>query len=224
MTASAADARAAHQRRQRLEPLVVFLFVLVAIGLQMLVQGDISSVTRTWLPGIELALWVPVTIIGVLQLSGRTHVKWARPLIIGFILLMVLTTIVGLFFVFDELLARRVVDGRALIISGVKLWGTLAITSGLVYWELDRGGPYARLYDQPGVRHFRFPQDEQAEQYPHWKPTFIDYLYVAVTNSTAFSPTDTMPLTHPAKLLMASQGVLSLGTIGIIAARAVNIL
>jgi hypothetical protein len=221
---SAAEARAAHGRRQRFEPLVVFSFVGVAIGLQMLVAGDLSDVTKIWLPVIEIALFVPVAIIGVLQLSGRRTLSWARPLTIAFILLMVLTTVLGLFLVFDELLAGKVEHGRALIISGVKLWGTLVITSGLLYWEFDRGGPLARRQDHEAVRHFRFPQDERPESYPHWKPTFIDYLYVAVTNSTAFSPTDTMPLTHPAKLLMATQGVLSLGTIGIIAARAVNIL
>lgn len=223
-SAQSAKARARHERRQQLEPLVVFVFVGVAIGLQLLVEGDLSDVTSLWLPVIEIALFVPVAIIGVLQTKGRTNWPWARFLTIAFILSMVLTTMLALGFVFDELLSGNVRNGRALIISGVKLWGTLIITSGLVYWELDRGGPLARLHDQDAVQHFRFPQDEQPTVHPHWKPTFIDYFYVAVTNSTAFSPTDAMPLTHTAKLLMASQGVLSLGTIGIIAARAVNIL
>lgn len=203
---------------------MVFSFVLVAIALQLLVEGDLSEVTRLWLPVIELALFVPVAIVGAIQARGRTRLGWARPLTIAFILSMAFTTMLGLGFLFDELLSGEVHNGRALIVSGVKLWGTLIITSGLIYWELDRGGPVARLHDEDAIRHFRFPQDEQPAEHPHWRPTFIDYLYVAVTNSTAFSPTDAMPLTHAAKVLMGTQGVLSLGTIGIIAARAVNIL
>jgi hypothetical protein len=221
-TAQSAEARA--QQRHRFEPLVVFTFVLVAIGLQLLVAGDLSEVTSLWLPVIELVLFVPVAILGVLQFRGRTNLPWARYLTIAFILLMLLTTMLGLLFVFDELLAGRVQDGRALIISGVKLWGTLIISSGLVYWELDRGGPLDRMHDAEATQHFRFPQDEHPAKFPHWRPTFIDYFYVAVTNSTAFSPTDAMPLTHRAKLVMGLEAGVSAATVLVVAARAINIL
>ena len=57
-----------------------------------------------------------------------------------------------------------------------------------------------------------------------WEPTLLDYLYTSLTNATAFSPTDTMPLTALAKVLMAMQSVIALATVGIVVARAVNIL
>jgi hypothetical protein len=98
----------------------------------------------------------------------------------------------------------------------------------LAYWETDRGGPLGRAGARaaPPYPDLWFPQDGDAKgAAPQgWEPTFVDYLFVSVTAQTAFSPTDTMPLTPRAKLLMGGQGLVSLVTIGLVAARAVNIL
>jgi uncharacterized membrane protein len=59
---------------------------------------------------------------------------------------------------------------------------------------------------------------------PSWSPGFIDYLYLAFTNATAFSPTDTMPMSPRAKLLMMVQAAISLLTVALVAARAVSVL
>ena len=95
----------------------------------------------------------------------------------------------------------------------------------LWYWEMDRGGPGKRATGNDGQPDFLFPQmtDDRIEP-RDWRPKFIDYMYVSLTNNTAFSPTDTMPLTHRAKLLMGSQALVSLLTVGLVAARAVNVL
>jgi hypothetical protein len=96
---------------------------------------------------------------------------------------------------------------------------------GLWYWEVDRGGPVARARQESGVPDFLFPQmTDPRWAPPGWGPKLIDYLYVSLTNATAFSPTDTMPLTATAKWLMSAQSVASLVTVGLVVARAVNIL
>jgi hypothetical protein len=102
---------------------------------------------------------------------------------------------------------------------------TNIITFALMYWEFDGGGPRARGVDQARPPDFLFPQaTEPALAAPGWRPLFADYLYVAFTNIVAFSPTDTMPLTQRAKVIMGFQSVIALLTIGIVVARAVNAL
>ena len=93
------------------------------------------------------------------------------------------------------------------------------------YWEMDRGGPVVRHLDPKALPDFQFPQMENPGLAPPgWRPGFVDYLYVSLTNATAFSPTDTMPLTQTAKLVMGVQSVAALVTVGLVVARAVNIL
>ena len=97
---------------------------------------------------------------------------------------------------------------------------------GLWYWEIDRGGPGIRAAGLDRKPDFQFPHmtDEVAALYPGWRPQFVDYLYLALTNATALSPTDTMPLSSQSKLLMGLQSLVSLVTIGLVVSRAVNIL
>ena len=105
------------------------------------------------------------------------------------------------------------------------IWLTNFLIFGLWYWEIDRGGPGQRAAGHDGAPDFLFPQmtDDRIEP-RDWRPSFIDYLYVSLTNATAFSPTDTMPLTPMAKSVMGVQSLVSLVTIGLIVSRAVNIL
>jgi hypothetical protein len=117
-------------------------------------------------------------------------------------------------------------NGRRLIFSGIVLWGTNVLLFALWYFELDRGGPIARAMREDRYPDFLFVQMTDAERYAPegWKPRLVDYLYTSFTNATAFSPTDTMPLTPAAKWLMSVQALASLTTIGLVVARAVNIL
>jgi len=117
-------------------------------------------------------------------------------------------------------------NGRSLIYSGALLYITNVLLFGLWYWELDRGGPAARMSKHDHERvDFLFPQMTDERWAPkRWLPGLGDYLYVSLTNATAFSPTDTMPLTQTAKGLMSAQSLVSLVTIGLVVARAVNIL
>jgi len=123
------------------------------------------------------------------------------------------------------LLHHHVNHGNELVVSGVLIWLTNFLIFALWYWETDRGGPGRRAAGHDLAPDFLFPQMSDDSIEPrNWRPKFIDYLYVSLTNATAFSPTDTMPLTPMAKIVMGVQSLVSLVTIGLIVSRAVNIL
>jgi hypothetical protein len=119
------------------------------------------------------------------------------------------------------LIARLVVpstSGGSLLLGAMQVWITNVIGFGLLFWELDRGGPVARRKlprKELPAADWRFSQDENddavvevaagSSKTSGWVPIFVDYLYVSLTNSSAFSPTDTMPLTSRAKALMGLQ-------------------
>ena len=118
-------------------------------------------------------------------------------------------------------------DGATLLGAAAAVWLTNMVVFGLLYWELDRGGPLGRVGARKGPAHpdLQFPQDSAPDSAAEgWRPEFLDYLFVSLTSSTAFSPTDTLPLTRRAKALMGSQALVSLLTVGLVAARAVNVL
>jgi uncharacterized membrane protein len=114
--------------------------------------------------------------------------------------------------------------GPLLLIGGA-IWLTNVIAFSLWYWELDRGGPVGRALATHKYPDFLFPQMQAPELAPrHWEPAYVDYFYMSFTNATAFSPTDVMPLTRWAKLTMLGQSAISLATVALVIARAVNIL
>jgi hypothetical protein len=115
-------------------------------------------------------------------------------------------------------------SGAQLLLKAITVWTTNVITFGLWYWAFDRGGPVRRLRADPPPPDFQFPQMENPQlASPDWQPELVDYVYVSFTNSIAFSPTDAMPLSRWAKLLMLAESALSSITILLVAARAVNI-
>jgi hypothetical protein len=127
------------------------------------------------------------------------------------------------------LLVHLLVNGahtqaNLLLKAGIHLWITNVLVFGLWFWQLDGGGPLARRLRPDYAPDFLFPQQLLDQPELRWQPTFIDYLYVAFTNATAFSPTDAMPLTKWAKVLMMVQSTASLLLAIMVVARAVNIL
>ena len=129
------------------------------------------------------------------------------------------------------LLDVRIVTGEVsnnaaiLLGSGAAIFVTNIIVFGIWYWELDRGGPFARHEGERPYPDFMFPQMTTPNvAKPDWRPTFVDYLYVSVTNVMAFSPTDTMPLARWAKAMMTVQAMVALSTAALVISRAVNVL
>lgn len=115
-------------------------------------------------------------------------------------------------------------SGAQLLLKGITVWGTNVILFGLWFWIFDRGGPERRLEPNPPPPDFQFPQMENPDlAAPGWRTHFIDYMYVSYTNSIAFSPTDAMPLSRWAKLLMLFESAVSALVVLLVAARAVNI-
>lgn len=123
------------------------------------------------------------------------------------------------------LLGGHISDGHSLIRTAFNIFLTNIIVFSLLYWEIDGGGPLKRSLENMRDRDFLFSQMTAKEFVPAgWMPSYVDYLFLSGTNALAFSPTDTMPLTRAAKLLMLLQALVSLTTLGLVAARAVNIL
>jgi hypothetical protein len=112
-----------------------------------------------------------------------------------------------------------------LLLTGGAVWFSNNIVFALLYWEVDGGGSVARALGHPEYPDLAFPQHMSPDLAPPgWRPLFIDYLYLGMTNSLAFSPTDVMPLVPWAKIAMALQSLISLAILGLVVARAVNIL
>ena len=112
-----------------------------------------------------------------------------------------------------------------LLLTGGAIWLANVIVFGTWYWNLDRGGPGARFHGVKQYPDFLFPQMQSPDlSPPEWRPQFVDYLYLSFTNAAAFSPTDVLPLARWAKMTMMLQSIVSLATIALVIARAVNIL
>lgn len=111
----------------------------------------------------------------------------------------------------------------SLLSSSLAIWLTNVLTFSLLYWQIDRGGPSVRGVD--AKPDWLFPQaSAPGVASPDWRPLYLDYLFLAFNTATAFSPTDVLPLTQRAKMLMMLESAISLLTLVIVAARAVNVL
>ncbi|MGI9184074.1 MAG: hypothetical protein ACR2GZ_03785 [Solirubrobacteraceae bacterium] len=219
--------RAVEDLRSRLERHDPFwgpqLVIAAAIALDFALPGRLT-IGPTWvLPALEA-----LALLGLIAASPHPRMRHSplrRRLAISLTGLVSAANIVSLVQLGSHLLRTRVSNGHELIASGVLLWVTNVLLFGVWYWQLDRGGPVERAASSDTYPDFLFPQMTDPSYAPaDWHPRLIDYLYVSFTNASAFSPTDTMPLTPNAKSLMSAQSLTALVTIGLVVARAVNIL
>jgi uncharacterized membrane protein len=199
------------------------LTVLAAIALQLTLPSRLT-VGPTWLlPALEGVLGIGLMMATPKRIEHEHSIR--RRIAISLIALVSAANVFSLVELTHYLLHHNVSNGRQLIVAGVLIWLTNFLIFALWYWEVDRGGPGLRAAGEDEAPDVLFPQmaDDQIEP-REWRPQFIDYLYVSLTNAAAFSPTDTMPLTHTAKSIMGVQSLVSLVTIGLIVSRAINIL
>jgi uncharacterized membrane protein len=187
----------------------IIVAVLIAIGLELVLSDKITFGTKDFVAGLEFVFLLLLTIFRLRPVAKRLFAI----LLLG---LISFANIVSLFVVISALFGNVGVNGHDLIISSLAIYVTNIIVFGLWYWELDN--------TRVQTPDFLFPQQTKSGLDDEWRPMFFDYLYISVTNATAFSPTDTLPLTHRAKLLMLIQSVTSLVTIALVVSRAVNIL
>lgn len=200
--------------------------LLVYMGLNIAVRvwlGSESLVRASWLfPSIEAVLLVVLIFGDPSRLARRARV--ARPVALAIVLLLVLAALWATALLVYDLIKGTGVSQSAteLLASGGIVWLGNNLAFALLYWLIDGGGPIARAHS-PAPVDFAFPQQLSSEiARPGWRPVFLDYLYLGFTNSTAFSPTDVMPLTHRAKYAMVVQSSVALSLFGLIVARAVN--
>ena len=205
--------------------------VLAVLVLQVTLTARLVPGPRLLLPGLEALL-----LGGLLAADPNRLTVESRDLrlpSLGLTALVAAVNAVALGVLVHRLVAGTGGSGRQLLASAAGVWLTNVVVFALVWWELDRGGPLGRsgallrAHSRGApLPDLLFPQDTGlgAVVPAGWRPGFVDYLFVSLTTSTAFSPTDTLPLTPRGKLLMGLQSLVSLLTVGLVAARAVNIL
>ena len=199
------------------------LTVAVVIVVNLALPERVTAGPSWLVPGVAAALLVALAVIAPSR--AAEHVRGVRHFALGVIGLVSLASLSSLCLLVHYLVGGGSAGGRELILAGVGLWATNVLLFAVWYWELDRGGPVARFLAPDTLPDFLFPpMDSPQHSPPGWRPGFVDYLYLSLTNATAFSPTDTMPLTPTAKLVMALQSVSALLTIALVVSRAVNIL
>ena len=205
--------------------LPVIVTLVVAMAIPPLMPDELIPGSRWIVPSIIFVLLVAMLVLDPGRIDRRSvELHWLR---LGVLLVLAVGTAYG-----TVELTRALVVGSAaitnspqqLLRAGGLVWLGLLITFGFLYWELDLGGPGERAHVEREFPDLGFPQDlNPSIAPPGWYPTFIDYLYLGLTNNLAFSPTDVMPLRHWAKLAMGLQSVVSLLVLGLVIARAVNI-
>lgn len=197
--------------------------VVMTMALYITLPEKLTLGPNWVVPVLEALLLVPLTIVAPRRRPDET--RWEGIAAVAIIALINVANVASLVFLIHYLLHGARATGGQLLVEAVKVWLTNVVVFGLWYWELDRGGPDERSSSEHRQPDFLFPQMTTPGCAPStWSPSFLDYLYVAFTNATAFSPTDTMPLTSMAKMLMLIQAIISFLTVGLVAARAVNIL
>lgn len=208
----------------RLAPL---LAMAVAVALYALLPTDITPGPRWLVPSVEVALMVALTAVDPRRVAREDRVE--RVVVLALVAVIAGTNTAALGVTVADVL-RGSAGGSSpheLVVAALQIFATNVVVFALLYWELDRGGPVARRDTDAGALpspDFQFPQDGDASTggSDTWKPAFLDYLYLSFTNCTAYSPTDTMPLTTRVKAAMALQAVVSLLTTLIVVAKVVN--
>ena len=211
-------------RHKLLDPLWhVHVFIVLTVAMQLLLPSNLVRGPRILIAALELILMAGMTLATPRAKIFTSSVR--RSLVVSMIVLISIANVTSLELLIRVILHGDALDGTRLILSGVNVSITNIVIFALWYWEMDGGGPGVRMDNTIPYRDFKFTQMDSSPYVPKdWFPTFIDYLYLSATNALAFSPTDTLPLTRRAKMLMLLQSLVSISTIALVVARAVNVL
>lgn len=232
---SALDEELGHRRTARGENrLPPAASVVLAGVIYALLPESLLFAPRLVIPAIELVLLVVLLAVNPRRMVRQT--RWSRAASVVLVVVVIGANLVALGMLVASL-TRPSTQGGGLLLAAMQVWATNVIGFALLFWELDRGGPVARRTarrDQLPPADWRFSQDENDDNVTEvavgssarsgWVPVYLDYLYVSLTNSSAFSPTDTMPLTGRAKALMGVEATAALLTSLLVIARAVGAL
>jgi uncharacterized membrane protein len=227
------DTAHSKDRSEHRWPAVVGL--LIALGLYAALPSAFLPALRYTVVAIGLLMLIPLLILNPRRLHKET--RWSKRLATGQALLLVAANGAALVQLIILLTASGSGDGRTLLLAALQIWVTNVIAYALVFWELDRGGPVARRNthrDNLPAADFRFPQDEDHDAVTEvatrssvksgWVASFVDYTYFSLSNSMAFSPTDTMPLSPRAKMMMGLEAAGGFVLLALVIAHAVSLL
>lgn len=211
----------------------VLLALVVALTLYGTLPSGFFPPLRYIVVGLGVLLLIPLIAINPVRLHRET--TWSKWMSRSLSFLLLAANQVAQAHLLVRLVSESTSNPIELLASAAQVWITNAIVFALVFWELDRGGPVTRAHAERAelpMADFRFPQDEDHDAIAEvsarssaklgWTPSFIDYLYFSFSNSMAFSPTDAMPLSHRAKLLMALESVSGFVILALVIARAVS--
>jgi uncharacterized membrane protein len=195
--------------------------VLVVLILWLLLPGYFLPPLRWVAVSVCALLVIPLIILNPHHLVRQT--TWSKWLSTGLAVLLLLVTQALLIELVHALLTAPDAEGVSILLAALQLWVTNAIAFGLLYWEIDLGGPVARARGKRDVSRadFIFPQDT-SELFHEWRPRYFDYLYISLTAGMAFSPADAPPVTRRAKALMAVEQLSGFIISVLVIARAVS--
>jgi hypothetical protein len=218
--AATPDLTPAQRRAFRTSLLWVAFIVVIIVGLQLPLP-DVVTIGPTWLiPFIELA---GIPIVATLYLVAGEHKRLVTGTMTGFLIFLVLASVMNAVLLLINLVNGFTESGAALLFAGFAVLIVNVLSFGIVYWWIDAGGPVARMVGHPTAPDFLFPQ-QGMDGGESWRPALLDYLFTAYTNIIAFSPTDTMPLSHRVKVLFIIQSSTAVVTIVVTLSRAINLI
>jgi hypothetical protein len=203
----------------------VVLTILAVLFLLMALPGRIKLFPSWVAYTVGVAVLVPIAAVGLT--AARTQwLRVERTVTLVFFVVATVGNLANMGNLIGVMLNHSAeTSGLQLLTSSIAMWVNNVLTFSLLYWQMDRGGPEARVNDSGARPDWLFPQTGAAENVPpDWRPVFIDYLFLSYSTATAFSTTDVMPLTSRAKMLMMLESTISLATIVVVASRAINIL
>jgi hypothetical protein len=212
-------------KKVRAESRIFPALTIVALLVLLEILPERYRVVPGW-----VAYVVAVAVIGPMFAASSTPREsiWARIeaivliIALSFTMLLVLRTLYSLV---EAMITKPSISPTVLLSTSVGIWVTNVLVYAFAYWLLDRGGPWGRAQRLQVRADFSFPRGDEGDLFPaDWQPVFADYLFVGFNTSTAFSPTDALPLTTRAKMLMLTQSCVSLVTVVVVAARAINII
>ena len=209
----------------RWPPIVaVAVFIVLNLSLRIWLPSDRAIAVPWLLPLIEILLLV---VLLLYHPSGHDRRSLRlRPVAMVLVGCMLVAALWATIVLIDHLVngAPQTNSGGKLLASGSLVWLGNILAFSLLYWVFDSGGPRMRRWSPRRYPDLSFPQLQDPDLAPEgWHPMYVDYLYLGFCTSTAFSPTDVMPLAHWSKLAMMLQSAISLAVIGLVIARAVNV-
>lgn len=219
--------RSEENRRRAAEPRWPIVFAVGAVFFLLAILPERIRLVPVWIPFV-------IGILGILPIAAVSFAsekaKWLRverTATLIFFMLMASGTLVSLAYLVSFMIRRSSeIHGVELLTSSIGVWINNVLMFALLYWQMDRGGPAARAEAAGPRPDWLFPQEGAPieDLPPGWKPSFVDYLFLSFSTATAFSATDALPLTHRAKIMMMIESSISLVTIVVVAARAINVL